>query len=370
MKLLSTLLGIWLFCTAASAQLYPGGGAGITPTASCGDASHALNWNGSAYGCQSITGSAAAGGSTTQFQYNNGGSLGGNPDWTFNGTHTSAIGASGIFDMSAMSVANLKFPSAFATGIVTVTTGTGALGSVAAPAGTIVGTSDSQALTNKNLTGAGNTFPTFPLSQLANQAANTILGNYAAGSAAPTAGAAPAGGTNGCSGVSDGVIYTASTGWGCHQDAITIGGTSVAIGGSTSSFPAPGAIGGTTPSTGAFTTLTGTTLNTTTKCAAAGSAANPSLVACSAASAGLFSCATNASAGTCVISTTAVTANSVIQIQPDSTLGTALSVTCNTSADTGVTAPRISARSAATSFTITLGTFTTNPQCFSYLIIN
>jgi hypothetical protein len=135
-------------------------------------------------------------------------------------------------------------------------------------------------------------------------------------------------------------------------------------------YATPPAIGGSTPAAGSFTTLTGTTFNTTTRCAAAGSGANPSLVACSAAPAGFFSCATNASAGTCVVSTSAVTANSVIQIQPDSTLGTALSVTCNTSADTGVTAPRVSARSASTSFTITLGTFTTNPECFSYLIIN
>lgn len=168
-------------------------------------------------------------------------------------------------------------------------------------------------------------------------------------------------------------------------NAVSVGATNTVLHGSTGADPSfsaivtadiatalttPGPIGGTTPSTGAFTTLTGTTLNTTTKCAAAGSSANPSLVACSAAPAGLFSCATNASTGTCVISTTAVTASSVIQIQPDSTLGTALSVTCNTTADSGLTAPRVSARSAGTSFTITLGTFTTNPQCFSYIVVN
>ena len=42
---------------------------------------------------------------------------------------------------------------------------------------------------------------------------------------------------------------------GLANSAITIGGTSVALGGSTASFPIPGPIGGTTPSTGAFTTL-------------------------------------------------------------------------------------------------------------------
>ena len=46
---------------------------------------------------------------------------------------------------------------------------------------------------------------------------------------------------------------------GLTNSAITIGGTSVSLGGSTSSFPSPGAIGGTTPSTGAFTTLSATT---------------------------------------------------------------------------------------------------------------
>lgn len=116
--------------------------------------------------------------------------------------------------------------------------------------------------------------------------------------------------------------------------------------------------------------LTAATINTSTRCAATGSAANPSVAACSAAPAGSFSCATNASAGTCVISTTAVTASSAIFVQPDSSLGTLLSVTCNTTADTALTAPRVSARSAGTSFTITLGTFTTNPLCFNYWVVN
>lgn len=42
---------------------------------------------------------------------------------------------------------------------------------------------------------------------------------------------------------------------GLTNSAVTIAGTSVALGGSTSSLPSPGAIGGTTPSTAAFTTL-------------------------------------------------------------------------------------------------------------------
>src|SRR5208282_1429060 len=42
---------------------------------------------------------------------------------------------------------------------------------------------------------------------------------------------------------------------GLANSAITIAGTSVSLGGSTTSFPAPGPIGGTTPASGAFTTL-------------------------------------------------------------------------------------------------------------------
>jgi hypothetical protein len=65
-----------------------------------------------------------------------------------------------------------------------------------------------------------------------------------------------------------------------------------------------------------------------------------------------------------------VTATSEITVTSDASLGTALSVTCNTTADTGLTAQRIASRSAGTSFTINLGTVSTNPACFSYHIVN
>ncbi len=69
-----------------------------------------------------------------------------------------------------------------------------------------------------------------------------------------------------------------------------------------------------------------------------------------------------------VVSTTGVTADSQIFIQEDSSLGTRLSVTCNT--DTGRTYT-ITARTAATSFTVTAsGAPTTNPACLSYSIVN
>lgn len=144
----------------------------------------------------------------------------------------------------------------------------------------------------------------------------------------------------------------------------------LASAGSSFNPASPGAIGGTTPAAGTFTTLTAATHATTTNCAAAGSAANPSLVACTAASAGAFSCSTTASTGTCVVSSTSVTANSRIFIQPSAAEGANLSVTCNTTADTGLTAPRLASKSAGTSFTVNLGTFATNPLCFSYFIIN
>jgi hypothetical protein len=65
-----------------------------------------------------------------------------------------------------------------------------------------------------------------------------------------------------------------------------------------------------------------------------------------------------------------VTANSAIFVQPSAAAGTLLSVTCNTTADTGLTAPRLASISTGTSFTINLGTFATSPLCFNFWIIN
>jgi hypothetical protein len=103
------------------------------------------------------------------------------------------------------------------------------------------------------------------------------------------------------------------------------------------------------------------TYQTATNCS---SAAAPAV--CGSAAAG--SVVVAAAGTTVVVDTTAVTANSQILVQEDSSLGTKLSVTCNTVAATAP--PTISARTAATSFTITTTIPTTNPRCFSYTIVN
>lgn len=95
------------------------------------------------------------------------------------------------------------------------------------------------------------------------------------------------------------------------------------------------------------------------------SSASPAV--CGSASAGSFAIA--ASATSVVVDTTAVTANSQIFVQQDDTLGTKLSVTCNTGILAGP--PAVTARSAATSFTVSVTAgLTVNPVCFSYSIVN
>ena len=91
-----------------------------------------------------------------------------------------------------------------------------------------------------------------PLTGLATQAANTVVGNGTASSASPTALAMPS-----CSAAADALIWTTSTGFGCNAavNASTLGGAT---------FASPGAIGGTTPAAGSFTGLTVTAGGTTT----------------------------------------------------------------------------------------------------------
>jgi hypothetical protein len=74
-----------------------------------------------------------------------------------------------------------------------------------------------------------------------------------------------------------------------------------------------------------------------------------------------------AAATSLVVNTTAVTAKSRIVITMDSSLGSDLSVTCNT---TNIAA-WVSARTAGTSFTITTASGpVTNPMCLSWHLLN
>lgn len=145
-------------------------------------------YSGGAFNVTCTGGAANPGGSSTQVQFNSGGTaFGGITQWTSNGTTTLAGGATGVLDLSALATTGVIFPTAFSTGLVKVATLTGALTSVAAPAGSIVGTSDTQVLTNKDLTGAGNTFPTFNQNTSGSAAkwttARALAGNNVDGSA-------------------------------------------------------------------------------------------------------------------------------------------------------------------------------------------
>jgi hypothetical protein len=105
--------------------------------------------------------------------------------------------------------------------------------------------------------------------------------------------------------------------------------------------------------------FTSSTYATFTNCASSGGT-------CGSSSAGAVSIA--AAATTVTVATTAVTANSQILISEDSTLGTRLSVTCNTT--TGRTYS-VSTRTAGTSFVITASAApATNPACLNYTIVN
>lgn len=88
-----------------------------------------------------------------------------------------------------------------------------------------------------------------PLTSLATQAANTIIGNGTGSTASPTALAVPS-----CSTSSSALNWTSGTGFGCNAsvNAATLGGAT---------FAAPGPIGSTTASTGAFTTLSASASN-------------------------------------------------------------------------------------------------------------
>lgn len=93
------------------------------------------------------------------------------------------------------------------------------------------------------------------------------------------------------------------------------------------------------------------------------SSASPAV--CGSASAGSVTIA--AAATSKVVNTTAVTANSQIILTPDSSLGTRLGVTCNTT----VNAVEVTSRSPGVSFTIgATAAPITNPKCISFWLVN
>lgn len=101
-------------------------------------------------------------------------------------------------------------------------------------------------------------------------------------------------------------------------------------------------------------------IGTTTNCV---SAASPA--ACVGASAGAVVVA--AAATTVVVNTSVVTANSEIVITPDASLGTRLSVTCNTT----IPAYAVTARTPGTGFTLSVAAAPSGtPACFSYAVLN
>ncbi len=131
--------------------------------------------------------------------------------------------------------------------------------------------------------------------------------------------------------------------------------TRLQFGGTTSSFPAI-QVSGTTllvklaDGTVGAAAFQSPAYLTDTNCS---SSASPAV--CAAAAAG--SAVIAAAATTVVVNTTQVTANSQIIVTEDQSLGTKLSVTCNTQSLLVVGTPRVTARTAATSFTVGVDVF-------------
>lgn len=108
----------------------------------------------------------------------------------------------------------------------------------------------------------------------------------------------------------------------------------------------------------ASNTLANATSLLTENCASAGGT-------CGTAISGSVSIA--AVATTVTVATGQVTANSVILVSEDSSLGTKLGVTCNTTPGTALS---VTARTPATSFVITGNAPAVNPRCLNFWIIN
>lgn len=231
--------------------------------AACGiNANHECNITGGTFTTGTITDSAVNGGTISGAAISSGTIDGAaiststidNSDVT-GGTITGSAISGGTIIGSAISggtLAGLTSPLAVASG---------GLGSAVAPAsGQIaIGNAGGTAYAPQTVSGditLGNggvtvvvglshvTNHTLPLTGLASQNTNTIVGANTTGS--PTALTIPS-----CSASVDALIWTSNSGFGCNAsvNAATLGGAT---------FAAPGAIGGTTPGAGIFTGLTTT----------------------------------------------------------------------------------------------------------------
>jgi len=276
------------------------------------DPHNATNWLASTFllTATSNTGNISSCGTTNAIGiYTASSTLGcGNADFTY-ATHTLTGGASAILDMSAASVtAGLKIPAAAgaaptADDFIAMNTTTHAM--VHGSNGTTI--VDAAAATGTNS---------------ATTCSNQVITAISAISA-PT-----------CSSVANAMLT---------NSAITIAGTSVSLGGSTSSFPTPGAIGGTTPAAGTFTTLTANTSltinggtaqtgtqGTDTKLLTAGTIAGTAATLCTDANGGATTSGCSSGGGVTSIATTSPITGGTI-----TTTGTIGCATCATTTSGG-----------------------------------
>jgi hypothetical protein len=118
--------------------------------------------------------------------------------------------------------------------------------------------------------------------------------------------------------------------------------------------------------TGSFNLNTATPISTPPSATSLNCSSSASPAVCASAAAG--SVALPVGGTTLTVNTTAVTANSQILVTEDSSLGTKLSITCNTTTGRTYT---VTARTASTSFVITsTAAPVTNGACLSYLVVN
>jgi len=157
--------------------------------------------------------------------------------------------------------------------------------------------------------------------------------------------------------------------------SITIAGTPISLGGSTSSFPSPGAIGGTTPAAGTFTTLTANTsftLNggtaqtgtqgTDTKLLTAGTVSGTAANLCTDANGGATTSGCTSGGNTTSTSLTsgyyakANGANSIVNGTCDSGISTANTFTCSDTAGASFAEVTVTGGSNAGADVFTAGT--------------